>query len=71
MAEFTIPEGYAVPLVDLDTYQFPDPTTKTYVSVRNHDGSAVTGPKFVVLTLSADGNDVDDIAVYDSLEDVG
>jgi hypothetical protein len=44
---------------------------RTYVSVRNNDGTPVAGTKFVVLTLSVDGTDVDDIAVYDSLDEVG
>jgi hypothetical protein len=39
--------------------------------VRNFDGTPVTADKFVVLTLSPDGTEVDDIAVYDSLDEVG
>ncbi len=42
----------------------------SYVLVRKHDGSPLTGPKVVVLTLNAAGTDVDDIAVYDSLGEV-
>jgi hypothetical protein len=76
MAEFPdIPAGYGVPLVNLATDLLPAPTMDAlagvYVSVRNFDGTPVTADKFVVLTLSPDGTEVDDIAVYDSLDEVG
>lgn len=43
----------------------------TYVIFRNHDGTPVAAPKVVAITLTADGADIDNIAVYDSIEEVG
>ncbi|AHB31633.1 hypothetical protein ArV2_gp23 [Arthrobacter phage vB_ArS-ArV2] len=43
----------------------------TYVVFRNHDGTPVAAPKVVAITLTADGADIDNIAVYNSLEEVG
>lgn len=43
----------------------------TLVSFRNHDGTPVISPKVVVITLTEDGANIDDIAVYDSIEEVG
>jgi hypothetical protein len=75
MAEFPIPEGYGIPLVNLATDLLPAPTVEAIqaglVVFRNSDGSIVAAPKVVAITLTADGNDIDDIAVYDSIEDVG
>jgi hypothetical protein len=43
----------------------------TFVVFRNHDGTPVAAPKVVVITLTADGTDIDNIAVYASLAGVG
>lgn len=43
----------------------------TFVLVRKHDGTPLDASKIVVLTLTADESDIQDIAVYDSLEEVG
>lgn len=45
--------------------------TVTFVVVRNFDGTPLGSGKVVVLTLTADQTDISDIAVYDSLEEVG
>jgi hypothetical protein len=77
MAEYTIdlPPGYGVPTVDLATDRLPEPTMVAVqaglVVFRNHDGTPVTAPQVVAITLTADGTEIDDIAVYDSIEDVG
>lgn len=74
-----------LPVVDPNTYLPLDPQPPSVqeildeaasiasasVMFRNHDGSVVAAPKVVVVTLTADGQDIDDIAVYDSIDEVG
>lgn len=43
----------------------------TFVVFRNADGSPVQAPKVVAITLTADGNDIDDIRVYNDITEVG
>jgi hypothetical protein len=77
MAEYTVdlPPGYGIPTVDLATDLLPAPTVAAMqaglVVFRNFDGTQVLAPKVVAITLTADGMDIDNIAVYDSIEDVG
>lgn len=49
----------------------PEHANSLFVVVRNHDGTPVTTDKYVVLTLTPDGTEVDDIAVYNTLDEVG
>lgn len=42
-----------------------------FVLFRNHDGTPVAPPQVVVITLTADGTGIDDIAIYASLAGVG
>jgi len=43
----------------------------TFVAFRNHDGTPVAAPKVVVITLTEDGTDIDNIAVYANESEVG
>jgi hypothetical protein len=58
-------------LANDETSEFAQALNGAFVLFRNHDGSPVAPPKVVALTLSADGTDIDDIRVYDSIEEVG
>ena len=53
------------------TSEFAIQQSATFVMFRNHDGTPVAAPKVVAITLTADGTDIDNIAVYDSTEEVG
>jgi hypothetical protein len=55
----------------LPPYLHQDGLTATFVAFRNHDGTPVTPPQVVVITLTVDGTDIDDIRVYDSIDEVG
>jgi hypothetical protein len=43
----------------------------TFVLVRKHDGTPLEASKIVVLTLTPDQTDIDNIAVYNSIAEVG
>lgn len=48
-----------------------DQMNAAYVIFLNHDGTPVSAPKVVAITLTEDGTDIDDIRVYDSISEVG
>lgn len=56
---------------DLDDAVLGDYDPTNLVLVRKHDGSPLSGGKVVVLTLTEDETDIADIAVYNSIEEVG
>ncbi|HEX4402822.1 MAG TPA: hypothetical protein VHZ98_15990 [Galbitalea sp.] len=43
----------------------------TFVTYLKHDGTPLEGTKVVVITLTEDEADIDNVAVYDSIGDVG
>lgn len=64
------------PAVQVDDANLPDrlgegELSATFVVFRNHDGTPVAAPKVVAITLTVDGADIDNIAVYDSIAEVG